>query len=118
MLPDSDVFYKLLAEQIKFERIKKKISQQDLGDHLDLSRTSIINIETGRHRPSLYQVLQIAVYLGIDYVSLIPYQFKKPEDLVQEPPIELKDALTDQGTIEELDPSSQSAINKFWSDLK
>lgn len=118
MLPDADTFYRLLAEQIKFERIKKKVSQQDLADHLDLSRTSIINIETGRHRPSLYQVLQIAAYLGIDYFLLIPYQVKKPEASIEEPAIELRDALSDQGTIEELDPTSQTAITKFWSDLK
>lgn len=71
MLPDYDLFYQLLAEQIKIERMKKKISQQNLADYLNLSRTSVMNIETARHKPSLYQVLQIANYLNIDYSTLI-----------------------------------------------
>lgn len=118
MIPDPETFYKLLAEQIKFERVKKKISQQNLADHLQLSRVSIMNIETARHKPSLYQVLQIAAYLSIDYVSLIPYQFKKPGESAQDQPVRLKEGLTDQGTIDDLDKPSQTAINNFLSDLK
>jgi transcriptional regulator with XRE-family HTH domain len=118
MLPDSESFYKLLAEQIKFERVKKKISQQDLADHLGLSRTSVMNIETARHKPSLYQVLQIATYLSIDFTSLIPYQFKKLGESSQDQPVRLKEGLTDQGTIDDLDKPSQTAINNFLSDLK
>jgi transcriptional regulator with XRE-family HTH domain len=118
VLLQPETFYKSIAEQIKFERMKKKVSQQDLADHLNLSRTSIINIETGRHRPSLYQVIQIAAFLNIDYVAFIPYQFKKPDNTVPGSSVELKDGLTDEGTTEELDPSSQTAINRFLTDLK
>ena len=117
MLPDPETFYNLLAEQIKIERIKKKISQQNLADHLNLSRTSIMNIETGRHKPSLYQVLQISIYLNIDYTTLIPYKFKRPDDPTSSLSAKLKTGLTDQGTVKELNKPTQSAINNFLSDI-
>ena len=116
MLPDFASFYQLLAEQIKIERMKKDVSQQNLADHLDLSRTSIMNIETGRHKPSLYQVLQIANYLNIDYTTLIPYKFKKPGTAPGN--VKVNKGLTDDGKVAELDQSSKTAINKFLSNLK
>lgn len=118
MLPDFDPFYQLLAEQIKIERMKKNVSQQDLADHLDLSRTSIMNIETGRHKPSLYQVLQIANYLNIDYTILIPYRFKKPGSSTSMAKVKVNKGLTDDGKVTELDQSSKTALNKFLSNLK
>jgi len=118
MLPDYDLFYQLLAEQIKIERMKKKISQQNLADYLDLSRTSIMNIETARHKPSLYQVLQIANYLNIDYAILIPYKFKKSESASSTTKVKVSKGLSDDGKVTELDKSTQTAINKFLSDLK
>ncbi|SKA09254.1 Helix-turn-helix [Chitinophaga eiseniae] len=117
MLPDSELFYKQLAEQIKFERVKKDISQQNLADYLGLSRTSVMNIETSRHKPSLYQVLQIATYLNIDYTTLIPFKSTKADDNNSDS-VELKEGLTDQGSIDELDKSSKAAITNFLSGLK
>ncbi|MBS1511076.1 MAG: helix-turn-helix transcriptional regulator [Bacteroidetes bacterium] len=118
MLPEFDVFYTRLAEQIKIERIKKKVSQQNLADFLGLSRTSIMNIETGRHKPSVYQILQIAMYLNIDYTLLIPYKFKKANNLSTIESIKLKEGITDIGKVEELDKSAQNAVTNFLSDLK
>jgi len=118
MLLDPKSFYQLLAEQIKIERMKKDVSQQNLADHLDLSRTSIMNIETGRHKPSLFQVLQIANYLNIDYTTLIPYKFKKPGTSPANTKVKVNKGLTDDGKVTELDKSSQTAINKFLSNLK
>ncbi len=118
MLPDYDLFYQLLAEQIKIERMKKKISQQNLADYLNLSRTSVMNIETARHKPSLYQVLQIANYLNIDYSTLIPYKFKRGESTGAITKVKVNKGLTDDGKVTELDKSTQTAINKFLSDIK
>ncbi len=118
MLPNHDLFYQRLAEQIKIERMKKNISQQNLADYLNLSRTSIMNIETARHKPSLYQVLQIADYLNIDYSILIPHKFKKSESTGSATKVKVNKGLSDDGKITELDKSTQTAINKFLSNLK
>lgn len=115
MLPQSESFYKSLAEQIKFERIKRKRSQQGLADHLGLSRTSIINLESGRHKPSIYQLLQIANYLSIDYAALIPFKGKKSDRSKEKISIDVKKAIIDYG---ELDKSSKTAVSNFLTDIK
>lgn len=114
MLPQSESFYKSLAEQIKFERIKRKKSQQGLADHLGLSRTSIINLETGRHKPSIYQLLQIANYLSIDYTALIPFKEKRDKSR-EKISVDVKKAIIDYG---ELDKSSKTAVSNFLTDIK
>ena len=115
MLPDIDTFYTSLAEHIKIERIKKKVNQQDLADHLSLSRTSMINIETGRHRPSIYQILQIAAYLKIDFTDLVPFKMKNQTATKKKVTVDVKKAVIDEGS---LDKSQQTAVNNFLSDLK
>jgi len=69
---NTEIFYETIGTQIRDARISAGISQEDLAKKLDLTRASIINIEKGRHRPSLHLLLEIADFLMIDYTSLIP----------------------------------------------
>lgn len=71
-LPEVDMFYRELGELIKRERLLKKVSQDSLADYLELTRLSVINLEKGRHRPSIYQIALIAQFLGIEYSKLVP----------------------------------------------
>lgn len=112
ILPDIDSFYKLLGERIKTERIKKKISQKSIGDHLGLTRASIINLETGRHRPSIYQIIMIANYFNMDYTALIPFNIAKPQKKKKEISADLKNIITDQ---DKIDKSTRATINNFLS---
>jgi len=73
MLKEQDAFYRELGQRISDERSIRKFSQEELGEYLKLTRTSIANLERGRHRPSIYQLIQIATFLRIEYASLIPY---------------------------------------------
>jgi transcriptional regulator with XRE-family HTH domain len=73
MLPEVDKFYQEIGERIKTERLKKRLSQEDLGVRLGLTRASIVNLEKGRHRPSIFQLIQIAKAFEMDYTLLIPY---------------------------------------------
>jgi transcriptional regulator with XRE-family HTH domain len=117
MLLDIDSFYKELGQRIKSERIRRNISQKVLGDHLELTRASVINLEKGRHRPSLYQLIQIANFFQIDYTSLIPYQVQKPKrkmtDLSKN--LDNDNIVTDQ---EKIGRSGRTAINNFLATLK
>ena len=79
---DSDKFYKQVGELIRDERIKRGRSQEDLAKYLDLTRMSVINLEKGRHRPSIYQLLLTAEYFDLEYSKLIP--------IISETPIESK----------------------------
>ena len=54
-----------MAEQIKKYRKKAKLSQQSLADHLDVTRNSVINWESGRYRPDADLFPALCRILGI-----------------------------------------------------
>ena len=65
-------FFINLGANISSIRTKKGINQDDLAKFLDLSRPSIVNIEKGKQRPSVYAMLLIANYLMVDIKELLP----------------------------------------------
>lgn len=115
ILPEADRFYAEVSELIKSERLKLKISQEELSDLLNLTRASIINLEKGRHKPSIYQILQIAAYFKIDYTNLIPVKLDRKESRIIDDSIVLDNAVSDQ---DGLDKPTEDLIKKFLSDIK
>lgn len=69
---DEDLFYIDLGNNISSIRTKKGISQDDLAKEIGLSRPSIANIEKGKQRPSIYTLIQICTYLGVELLELLP----------------------------------------------
>lgn len=47
---------------IKVERARKKISQEQLAEILDISRQSILQIESNKTKPSITLALKMAKY--------------------------------------------------------
>lgn len=68
MLKDqtSDLLYKFVGEKIKLRRQQLQWTQQKLADKLDLTRTSIANIESGTQRAPLDTIFKIAHVLGYE----------------------------------------------------
>lgn len=64
--------YKIIGSKIKLKREELRISQAELSEKLNLSRSSISNIEIGRHQIQLTTLYEIAIELGIDIKNLIP----------------------------------------------
>lgn len=64
--------YELLGRRIRDARVRIGLKQESLGELLSLSRTSIVNIEKGRQRPSLHTLYSMAVYLDVDLDILLP----------------------------------------------
>lgn len=62
--------YVKLGTLVAKHRVALNISQQELGDKIGLSRASIGNIETGRHRIALHDLLSLAKALDLDAVDL------------------------------------------------
>lgn len=62
----------MTGTRIKQIRSEKHIPQKTLGYKLGLSRTSIANIESGRHKILLDTLWRIASILKVDIVELIP----------------------------------------------
>ena len=95
-------FYIELGTRIKDARIKASLNQDALGEFLGLTRTSIVNIENGRQRPSVHLLLQIAKVLNIQLEQLIPDLYQVGSD--QEIPLV---------TIRKKDIQSESKIDSI-----
>jgi len=67
-----ETFYEEIGVRIKVARIKADIKPDTLGDILGLTRTSIVNIENGRQRPSVHLLLTIAKIFRISFNELLP----------------------------------------------
>ena len=69
--------YQIVGQNIRQFRKQKKINQLSLASQVNLSRTSLVNIEYGRQQPSLFTLWDIAQSLGVtlhDLVPRTPYQ--------------------------------------------
>ena len=62
---------KTLGLNIKFARMKKGISQEELAELIDTSRMTISFIETARQNPTILKVIDIARVLDVDINELI-----------------------------------------------
>lgn len=71
-IKNQDQFYEETGKRIKNARDIASISQETLASELGLTRASIINIEKGRHRPSLFLLIEIADKLMVNFISLVP----------------------------------------------
>ncbi|WP_310589398.1 helix-turn-helix transcriptional regulator [Fibrivirga algicola] len=65
-------FYQLLGENIKKHRNIRELTQEQLAFAIDLTRTSVVNIEQGRQRPPLYLLVEIAQKLHVTLETLVP----------------------------------------------
>ena len=61
---------KTLGLNIKFARIKKNVSQEELAELVNTSRTTISMIETARQNPTILKVIDIANVLDTDINEL------------------------------------------------
>ena len=61
----------MLSERIHQFRRKCGLSQEQLAELVDLSRTAISFIETARQNPTILKVIDIAKVLDVDIKELI-----------------------------------------------
>ncbi|MHA7842048.1 MAG: helix-turn-helix domain-containing protein [Winogradskyella sp.] len=79
MIDYKDSLYKVIGEKIKTRRQQLKISQlklsedlKHLSENIELSRSSISNIEVGRHQIPLHVLYSICQLLKLDVKELLP----------------------------------------------
>lgn len=70
--PNIDEFYIYVGEKVRFQRKKARMDQETLARHVNLSRTTIINIEKGRQRLSLEHAWLTAKVLEISIEDILP----------------------------------------------
>ena len=56
-----------MINTIRVERAKKRITQAELAEHLNVSRQTIHSIETGKFVPSTVLALKIAQYFHVGF---------------------------------------------------
>lgn len=61
---------KTLGFNIKIARLKKNISQEELAELINTSRTTISMIETARQNPTILKIIDIARILNVDIGEL------------------------------------------------
>ena len=71
---------KYLAERLREEREKQRISQMDLSFKAGLSQNQVNYIETGKRTPNLYTILSICKALEISPVVLFESDDKKRKE--------------------------------------
>lgn len=76
--PD-DSLYKEIGQRVKKARRRKGLSQDDLADHIGLSRSSISNIENGNHSVLVHVLYDMAKALEISTVDLLPPSFTRAD---------------------------------------
>lgn len=62
---------KLIGINIKAERLKKNLSQEQLAEMTNISIPTISLIETGKQNTSILNILEIAKALGVDVSTLV-----------------------------------------------
>lgn len=60
----------ILGDNIRAERMRKRVSQEKLAEFVDVSKDTIRNIENGRQAPSAFIVFDIANALEIPIEEL------------------------------------------------
>lgn len=82
----SAAFYKQVGKRVKRARLSLGLSQEALAAKLELTRTSITNIEQGRQRVMLHTIMDLAGALGVSLGDLVPTKStddRSPEDIAK-----------------------------------
>ena len=72
-----------MKNNLKILRREKKLSQQELGQRLDVSRQTINALEKGKFDPSLPLTIKIVRFFKKDLESIAIDNLTKPSDFIK-----------------------------------
>ena len=64
---------KRFGKNVKIERIKKDMTQEQLAEKLEVSRTYLASVECGNENMSLGKILEVAQVLNINIEKLLKF---------------------------------------------
>lgn len=108
----SSALYSLIGERIKELRTHSKLSQEELASKTGISRTSIANIEAGRHQAPLHLLYSVFDALNSDLYTNLPSQSELESRLNSED-IEFMTIIDNA----ELDEASKDGVMNFIHNL-
>lgn len=65
---------KKFGKNVKIERVKKDLTQEQLAEIMNMSQNHISGIETGRENMSLGKVLELSQHLDVDIAALLNFK--------------------------------------------
>jgi transcriptional regulator with XRE-family HTH domain len=71
-LNERDEFYAEVGRRVRMAREAAGLTQDALADRVELSRTSVTNIEKGRQKIALHTLCKVASAVGVEPASLLP----------------------------------------------
>jgi len=77
-----EAIYARFGQQLRRVRKQRKMTQAALADHVQLGRTSVVNIEKGQQRVHLHTVYALARALDVRAAELLP---DEPTDAAEMP---------------------------------
>lgn len=69
----------IVGNNIQAIRKRRKLTQAQLGDALNLTRASIINIEQGRHACTIEGIIKLVSVLGCRYTDILRRAVKEAQ---------------------------------------
>ena len=70
---NNEELLKRFGKNVKIERIKKDLTQEQLAENMDVSQNYLACIECGRQNMSLAKVLELSQALGINIENLLRF---------------------------------------------
>ncbi len=68
---DKKTLLKKFGKNVKIERIKKDLTQEQLAEIMNVSQNYIANIECGKANMSLAKVLELSFFLNVEIEKLL-----------------------------------------------
>ena len=65
---------KQFGKNVKIERIKKDLTQEDLSNIMNVNQTYISSVENGKENMSLGKVLELSQFIGTDINNLLEFK--------------------------------------------
>lgn len=72
MLNVEDILYAIIGQRIRINRERFNMTQEEMGEKVGLTRSSIANIELGRQKIQLDTLYQVALTLKLEVYDLLP----------------------------------------------
>lgn len=70
---NKEALLKKFGKNVKIERIKQDLTQEQLAEIMDVSQNYIANIECGKANMSLGKILELSCYMNVDINQLLDF---------------------------------------------
>jgi transcriptional regulator with XRE-family HTH domain len=79
-------FYEEFGRRVREAREKAGLTQKAVAERLRITRSSVANIEAGRHRILIHQAVDLADALGVSVDELLPTRLPLIDDELRDLP--------------------------------